>query len=547
MRFISFLKRVSGYCLSCICILASVSPLLGSQEGVIEADFFGLEGFSAQPFRKGADNIPNYWNKIYAEAEDIGIGVIGFNSIVWELAEPKPPVNGRHRYQFQVMDEYVRNAQRYGFKIQAVLKCNSPWASAVYEKSNADYMLPLKDAHKGDWAKFVTGLVERYDGDGKHDMPGLKYPALKILTFGNELEVPIHWKKYGGTPESYHELLRITRKAAKKADPNIIITRSSWNYSSLGDPSVNPDIDRALSGKSEMVQNARNFLEHTFKNMGDADRFSLHCNYHYSSMIPVAEWIRSKVGDDVQFISEDTRSIDIRERNALSKAEDTFIRNAPKGKLSASDLKVKKDYEQRQATTVAKKVICAAAANYSEIIISAAADWDFYHIASWKRCGLFDISQNKASMRPAAYAYKATIDWLLGADRAMQIHSRSEDLYDIGFTKEGVQYRILWSETGKSYKTGAREAVVLPSLPGETAGKSVSISNGMLKLTSVPVLIQENGTGFTASKSAAESPVTVTEQPVPVGAEPAEESTAPAEDAKPESRFRRFLRRVTGS
>lgn len=61
------------------------------------------------------------------------------------------------------------------------------------------------------YGQWVEAIVERYDGDGKNDMPGLKTPA-KYWQPDNEPHDPPGRKEYA-------ELVRITRQAIKKADP----------------------------------------------------------------------------------------------------------------------------------------------------------------------------------------------------------------------------------------------------------------------------------------------------------------------------------------
>ena len=61
----------------------------------------------------------------------------------------------------------------------------------------------------GEYSRWVKAAVERYDGDGKDDMPGLKIPA-KHWQVDNE---PPHGR------EGYADLVRITSKAIKEVDP----------------------------------------------------------------------------------------------------------------------------------------------------------------------------------------------------------------------------------------------------------------------------------------------------------------------------------------
>ncbi len=74
------------------------------------------------------------------------------------------------------------------------------------------------------YKRFVKLMVERYDGDGVDDMPGLKQPV-KYWEVMNEV-VPRPWGEKGeiwgffnGTAEEYFKILKITYEAIKEADP----------------------------------------------------------------------------------------------------------------------------------------------------------------------------------------------------------------------------------------------------------------------------------------------------------------------------------------
>jgi len=72
------------------------------------------------------------------------------------------------------------------------------------------------------YASYLQKLVERYDGDGVNDMPGLVKPV-KHYEILNEPEKRWHdctW--YFGTPKEYVELVKRSRQAVKKACPTCV-------------------------------------------------------------------------------------------------------------------------------------------------------------------------------------------------------------------------------------------------------------------------------------------------------------------------------------
>lgn len=91
-------------------------------------------------------------------------------------------------------------------------------------KGGGDSYLPLYRCKPTDWAAYenwVKAVVERYDGDRKGDMPGLKIP-IRYWEVMNEPDLEGEntldfWK---GNASDYVELLTRTHTAVKEADPS---------------------------------------------------------------------------------------------------------------------------------------------------------------------------------------------------------------------------------------------------------------------------------------------------------------------------------------
>ena len=91
---------------------------------------------------------------------------------MWGLIEPQPG-----KYNWGPLDNLVIEYQTAGFTgIQLLITAESPWASV-----NPPSLLNLgdsfpKDEYLDEYAAFVGRFVERYDGDGTDDAPGLLNP-----------------------------------------------------------------------------------------------------------------------------------------------------------------------------------------------------------------------------------------------------------------------------------------------------------------------------------------------------------------------------------
>ncbi|MFQ6122808.1 MAG: hypothetical protein ACE5LA_07125 [Dehalococcoidales bacterium] len=109
----------------------------------------------------------------------------------WDRAHPGPfswhPVEPeKGRYVFTKSDRYVREAQERGIQILATIWPFVDW-DQDYWKSQPGWQpsrgfeqeLPTSRYKPHDteaYQRFVKRLVERYDGDGQDDIPGLLYP-----------------------------------------------------------------------------------------------------------------------------------------------------------------------------------------------------------------------------------------------------------------------------------------------------------------------------------------------------------------------------------
>ncbi len=163
----------------------------------------------------------------------MGVRWVNFARINWGEIEPRPPARGRHTYRWQGLDEAVRQWQHQGVHIAMSLRFANAWANAKstlkptyltgifgWTRRLADYK--AKPEHVGDLRAFVGALVERYDGDGDRDMPGLLFPILHYQVC-NEAYNELFW---GGTVEEYGEHLRQVARAARDACAGVKIILS---------------------------------------------------------------------------------------------------------------------------------------------------------------------------------------------------------------------------------------------------------------------------------------------------------------------------------
>jgi len=186
-----------------LCVPATFASEIEFQEGL--NSFFGFmpAGFDFEHARQAE----GYWDRPF------------FELFEWGIIEPEEDF-----FSFRMTDEYVRRAQRYGFHILANIHPFAQWDQDLCHSNLPRINTPMGPQTRGKpcniekYKSFVIRLVERYDGDGQDDMPGLKYP-IKYWEVANEPEMqkePLVF--FQGSPKDYFEILKATYQAVKEAD-----------------------------------------------------------------------------------------------------------------------------------------------------------------------------------------------------------------------------------------------------------------------------------------------------------------------------------------
>lgn len=119
------------------------------------------------------------------------------------------------KLDFSLQDALIKLAQEYQIHVLPVL---SPLPFDTQWLQAKTYVPKDKAAYSA----YVRQIVERYDGDGKDDMPDLKYP-IKYWQLENEPDLHNRVRERRGNPDfcspwEYFEVLKLTYKAVKEAD-----------------------------------------------------------------------------------------------------------------------------------------------------------------------------------------------------------------------------------------------------------------------------------------------------------------------------------------
>lgn len=135
-----------------------------------------------------------------AALEGLGGVLVSTSPIAWGSIEPAPGRRGAPSYRWKALDEAVLVWQLAGLDPVLVLSPRSAKGGLPADKSawhaavrgvldpveavgalrGATGATPPRPALWSRWERFVRDVVERYDGDGSKDMPGLRRPIRHV-------------------------------------------------------------------------------------------------------------------------------------------------------------------------------------------------------------------------------------------------------------------------------------------------------------------------------------------------------------------------------
>ena len=140
---------------------------------------------------------------------------------VWNNIEKEKGV-----FSWDKADKYVAYAQNHNQKTIATIWPYSNWEQksckrkkgrSPFGKKFAKYL--SKPCSMENYKKFLLALVDRYDGDGQNDMPGLTKPII-YWEIMNEPEFKMFFK---GTEDDFVEIFNFSSKLIKSKQKDAII------------------------------------------------------------------------------------------------------------------------------------------------------------------------------------------------------------------------------------------------------------------------------------------------------------------------------------
>jgi hypothetical protein len=452
---------------------------------------------------------PQYQNKplarIYQEA---GLKWVNFADVKWQYFEPHKPRGGQHTYNWDKLDKAVVHWLSHGFDITLTLRLGKSWFTGPKKidvdlppvlKAMALYSDRLpKPVHYQDYEEWLTALVERYDGDGVQDMPGLIRPIL-YYQIGNEYGNPVF---FSGTLDDYFILLEMASRSIRAASTEAKVIPNGFRTNDLfhNDPdaqNAEASLERFFARQDDLHvmgwQRGMDLDERIIEERGRYDLIDAGGN---GSWHTAAEGYFNYVRNLQKKYDNELPVWDMEARNEplLTPIETTHFHmdlGIPQGKHILNLLKWRNNkdhkkavkwYREEQARITAKVFISKFAAGYEKVFMGMPMDWDKGISAlTWPNpfMGFLDSNSKKW---PAYFTLKFLIEELDTFTFAQKIESEEGvSLYKFVLKDEKVIH-VAWLEDKKPRGLNAR-------LPG----KKVTV-NGIHATKALEIPMNTEGT-----------------------------------------------------
>ena len=375
--------------------------------------------------------------------------------VMWQMGEPLPPMFGKHHYKWDKLDQIVKEWTGAGFNMQLVVKAHSNWASQKVKHPSKGCVIPStppKEKYWDDYALWIQELVERYDGDGYKDMPGLVKPVL-YYEIESEAQHKVCWDS---TIEEYIKLLKTAYTAAKKANPEAKIILAGFDFGDIFDDFSSQEVIKERFDLAEEKGVSFVFVKESLKKSQFYDLIEIHWNRDYKGIYSDIAWIRQYSGKPIW--AGDAASGPWIKHEIFPQAPlyPMFIGNlltqALADKNNPRHSQILRWQRKEQAKLTTKKVVTGIDAGLSGIIIENILDWG----KEWSAMGLgnfmfIGLLDKEGIPKPAYYTYKLIIDKIKDFSSVKRLNiggdvlkDRGKGLWAFEFIVEGEPIYVLW-------------------------------------------------------------------------------------------------------
>jgi len=435
-----------------------VITLLGPVRAHAEKHPFGLHGLGFQ----------------MKYIEELGVSQVRVAGLAWGLLEPE-----KNKYDFARIDKRLGMLQDTDVElIVATIRSISLWGGNKTSQRGFKRSDPTT-ANSGfpsdieAWKKFIRVVVERYDGDGKDDMPGLRVP---VKYWQIEGEWMWQWKD---TKENYVKFLKITYETIKEADPGATVIAgaltgvhmfaleeglSKRDYFEMGDRTDNP---RKVM-RRQLLHNKR------YKRHKDKAEYLLSKGHEYFDIVDVHIYSR-----DAYTIPPVVRWVkSVMKKRGYTKPIWSLENSGPFYGYS----------EEKHAEEVIKRYMLSLSSGIDKVFWSS-----LWPTRGWSKNYLrLSLVARDGREKPAFFAYKKLKSAIDGYDELKRL-DLGGDVYAFRIKKGGKNIYVLWSEDGQDVELPVKAARIKITDTLSLKEKLHTVADGVMKikLRAIPVIVEE--------------------------------------------------------
>ncbi len=400
---------------------------------------------------KGAidDKIKEYIENNALLLEELNLGLIRLNKYPFRWGEIEATQNN---FNWDLPDYIVQKSQENNFGFVGNIRIDDRWATGYVPNDWQHYK------------SFVKKVVERYDGDGVDDMPGLTNP-IKYWEIENEpsLKLDGNWLIQ---PEKYFELLKNGYNSIKEADNEAKVLIAGYDHIGCAEPE---------------------HLEQVFE-LGADSYFDI-MNIH---IYPPTDYV-GIVANYITCYQDKMREYGISKPLWITET-------ATCSELTESNFCKVKASEKMQAQSVITISVSAFSLSVDKIFWHTLRDGPNIlgtGIGGYTFSSLVEYNDNPRTddiKKPAFYTYKLMIDKL---DYFDSVETIERGMYKFSFSDKNPVY-VLWSDTDKTvdlsqyiYSSNVKVTHII-ELQGQTEPETETMFTTAIPVSESPMFIEAN-------------------------------------------------------
>ena len=431
------------------------------------------------PARLGViDASPRFTNDLPEALRTSQATLAVLDDVRWGYVEPNAPQGEEHRYLWDspsaALDTRVTAYQRAGFELVMVLRAWNPWARSTGPQGGQAAVAastPPKSEYLDDYAAWVQAVVERYDGDGVDDFPGLvdvdgdgRPDPVRYFQIETDATTGVWWQ--GTSPataaDEYVTLLRAAAGGVRLASPDARIILAGATATDMLDrwptatelkevvTAINPAVCGALTAFQQIIA------------ADDAyDIIAVHSMADYSGLETLGGWVATMAGTSkpvwlmgvttAPALTADPQLISV---NPLFPADGDALWRSLKEDSAPEHETVVRWHRAEQARLAFKKWVMAASSGFDALIAGYEQDRPSYQNPDF---GLRDLAfqgllgesgDGPPEKRPAIYALSMAQSQLGGYESVRKMTGFGADVHAFEFAVAGQPVYAFWYDDG---------------------------------------------------------------------------------------------------